>query len=199
MPGAAARLIALALVSVSLLPAGCSRAGASPTPSEPAPAVSPREPQATALPTIEPTFERTIEPTFEPSPAESPVTELPMAEPPPASIAVEGGDPVVGQLGTFTWENGGSDAPWLNGSPIQVGPGERLTMTLAEPVTIGEWSVSRVLPGNRDGIGAVAMQEGSGWPLSFEAPPAGQWSVEVRVRFADSRGEALYFWMIEVD
>jgi hypothetical protein len=55
-----------------------------------------------------------------------------------------------------------------------------------------------VPPGNRDGIGAVAMHEGSGWPLSFEAPPAGQWSVEVSVRFADNRGGALYFWMIEV-
>jgi hypothetical protein len=191
MPRVVARLIALALVSVSLLAAGCSRAGASPTPSESAPAVAPTEPRATTPPTIEPTLE--------PSPADSPVAEPQMAEPPPASIAVEGGDPVIGQLGTFTWGNSGSDAPWLNGSPMQAGQGERLTMTLAEPVTIGAWSVSRVPPGNRDGIGAVMMQEGSEWPLSFEAPPAGQWSVEVSVRFADNRGAALYFWMIEVD
>lgn len=122
-----------------------------------------------------------------------------MAEPPAASIAVDGGDPVVGQLGTFTWENGGSDAPWLNGSPIHVGGGERLFMTLAEPVGIGEWTVSRVLPGNRDGIGAVHMVEGLAGPVVFDSPPAGSWSVEVHVRFADNLGTALYFWLMEVD
>ena len=30
-------------------------------------------------------------------------------EPPAASLPVEGGDPVVGDLGSFTWMNGGSD------------------------------------------------------------------------------------------
>lgn len=122
-----------------------------------------------------------------------------MPEPPAASIAVEGGDPIVGQLGTFTWENGGSDAPWLNGSPIHVGAGEQLTLTLAVPVDIGEWRVSRVEPGNRDGMGAVGMGEGSGDPVTFRAPPSGSWSVEVRVSFADALGSALYFWLIEVD
>lgn len=122
-----------------------------------------------------------------------------MAEPPAASIIVEGGDPVVGQLGTFTWENSGSDAPWLDGSPIHVGAGEQLTLTLARPVDIGEWRVSRVTPGNRSGIGAVGMDEGSRGPVKFQAPPAGRWSVAVRVRFAGDRGTALYFWLIAVD
>ena len=43
------------------------------------------------------------------------------------------------------------------------------------------------------------MQEGSGWPVQFDAPPSGQWSVGVKVRFAGDRGDALYYWMIEVD
>lgn len=122
-----------------------------------------------------------------------------MPLPPAGSIAVEGGDPVSGQLGTFTWENSGSDSPWLDGSPIHVGPGEELTLSLDESVGIGEWTVSRVTPGNRDGTGAVLVAQGLQGPVTFDAPPPGTWSVEVNVRFADGLGTALYFWLIEVD
>ena len=194
-----AQLIALTLVSISLLCAGCSRAGTSASGSESAPPVAPSQPRTTAPRIVQPTLEPTTPPTAQSSPAESPGAEPPMAEPPAASIAVEGGDQVVGQLGTFTWQDGGSDAPWLDGTPIHVGAGERVTMTLAEPLLIGEWNVSRVPPGNRDGIGAVAMQAGSGWPVTFGPPPSGQWSVEIRLRFADGVGSASYFWQIEVD
>lgn len=184
------------LVSVGLLLGACSRPGASPANSDAVRTATPAEPSATALPPIEPSIEV---PSLEASPLESHVAEPPMAEPPAASIAVEGGDPVVGQLGTFTWENSGSDSPGLDGSSIHVAAGEQLTLTLAAPVGIGEWRVSRVLPGNRDGIGAVGMDEGSGEPVIFQAPPPGIWSVEVRVRFADDRGTALYYWLMEVD
>ena len=60
------------------------------------------------------------------------------ARPPPdagraaaASLAVEGGDPVAGSLGSYTWAGGGSDSPWLPGAPMRVGSGERLRLTLA--------------------------------------------------------------------
>ena len=122
-----------------------------------------------------------------------------MPEPPAASLSVDGGDPVVGQLGTFTWLNGGSDAPWLDGSPIHVGAGETLSVDLAEAFAIGAWRVSRVVPGNRDGVGAMPMDQGSGEPISFNAPPPGSWSVEVSVRFAANDGTALYFWLVEVE
>jgi hypothetical protein len=72
-------------------------------------------------------------PATTPSPAPSPSVNasLAAAEPPAATLAVEGGDPVTGQLGTFTWGDGGSDSPWLPGSPIAVGTGEQLTVTIA--------------------------------------------------------------------
>jgi len=130
--------------------------------------------------------------------SESPIVEPPMPEPPAASIAVEGGDPVVAQLGTFTWKNGGSDAPWLDGSATHIGAGERLFMTLAEPIALNEWSVSRVSPGNRDGIGAVPIADGQGGVVTFQAPPIGSWSVQVRVGFAGNLGTALYYWLIDV-
>jgi hypothetical protein len=122
-----------------------------------------------------------------------------MAEPPAASLAVDGGDPVIGQLGTFTWENGGSDSPWLNGSPIHVGAGEQLFMALDDPIALDTWTVSRVTPGNRDGIGAVPIADQRGGVVTFSAPPIGTWSVQVRVRFAGNLGTALYYWLIEVD
>jgi hypothetical protein len=122
-----------------------------------------------------------------------------MPEPPPASVSVEGGDPVVGQLGTFEWRNGGSHAPWLDGAKIHVGSGELLTMTLAEPVPVASWSVSRQPPGSRDDFGAMGMAEGSGEPLTFLAPPPGSWSVGVSVRFTGTLGSASYYWLVNVD
>lgn len=123
-----------------------------------------------------------------------------MPEPPAASVAVEGGDPVVGELGSFSWENSGSDAPWLPGNPIHVGSGEQLTLTLAEPVEIADWTVSRQAPGaSLDGVGAVGMAEGSAGPVTFAAPPPGSWSVSVDVWFADNLGSASYYWLMKVD
>ncbi len=121
-----------------------------------------------------------------------------MPEPPAASIAVEGGDPVVGQLGSFSWENSGSDGPWLPGSPIHVGPGERLALILADPVGVANWTVSRT-PEAANGAGVIGMAQGSGEPVTFAAPPPGSWSVSVDVWFVDNLGSAAYYWLMEVD
>lgn len=122
-----------------------------------------------------------------------------MAEPPAASISVEGGDPVVGETGSFTWQNNGSDAPWLDGSPIHVGSGERLTLTLAEPVAIENWTASRVPAAILDGATPVGLGEGTVGLVTFVGPPGGSWSVKVSVWFADNLGSAAYYWLIEVD
>jgi hypothetical protein len=183
----------LALIVVG----ACSRSGADASPADPSPSPDPATASATASPTE--AAQPSVAPSLAVTPAESLAVEPRMPEPPAASIAVEGGDPVVGQLGTFNWENGGSGAPWLDGSPIHVGSGEQLTLSLAEPVGIGAWKVSRILPGNRDGVGALGMAQGAAGPVRFVAPPAGTWSVEVSVRFSDERGSALYYWRIEVD
>ena len=121
-----------------------------------------------------------------------------MPEPPAASLAVEGGDPVVGELGSFTWDNGGSDAPWVPGRPMHAGSGEPLTMTLATNVGIEHWTVSRT-PGTTFGSGAVDVADGSAEPVTFTDLPAGTWSVNVSVWFADNLGSAAYYWLITVD
>ncbi|MEX1170876.1 MAG: hypothetical protein WEE50_12105 [Chloroflexota bacterium] len=122
-----------------------------------------------------------------------------MAEPPAASIAVDGGDPVVGELGSFTWQNNGSASPWLDGNPIHVGSGETLTVTLAEAVAIETWTASRVQATTLDGSMAVGLGEGTVDPVAFAGPPPGTWSVNVNVWFVDNLGSASYYWLIEVD
>ena len=182
--------VGLALLITGFLTA-CSVPGnsASPPPTEASPAAS-VAPTATVIPSTTASGEPpTPEPTLEP----------PIPEPPAASITVEGGDPVVGALGSFGWNNAGSDSPWLDGNPIHVGAGELLVFALAEPVAIETWQVSRVIPGDRDGTRAVGMGEGSGEPVTFVAPPSGPWSVSVSVLFADNLGSASYYWLVDVD
>ena len=135
-----------------------------------------------------------------PTEAVTPPSQAPSAaatEPPAATLAVEGGDPVAGQLGTFIWGDGGSDSPWLPGSPIAVGTGERLTVALADGVGVATWSARRVPAGTTDGSGAVGLGTG-GPPIVFEAPATGSWSVQVTVDFDGGLGSASYYWLVTV-
>jgi len=121
----------------------------------------------------------------------------PAAQPPDASIAVDGGDPVVGQLGSFTWLDGGSDSPWLPGAPIEIGAGEPLTVTLGDGVNVVDWTARRVPAGTTDGTGVALLGEG-GPPVAFAAPGPGAWSTQVTIRFADDIGSATYYWQLTV-
>ena len=112
-------------------------------------------------------------------------------------LAVEGGDPVTGQLGTFTWGDGGSDSPWLPGAPIAVGTGEQLTVTIGDGVGVATWSARRVPAGTTDGSGAVGLGT-DGPPIAFGAPETGSWSVQVTVDFDGGLGSASYYWLVTV-
>jgi hypothetical protein len=168
----------------------CVDGGVAPTGSAAVASIAMTSPAATIAVTPGPSIDAT------PGDAAS---EPPLPEPPAASIAVEGGDPVVGELGSFSWNNAGSASPGLDGTSIHIGAGEPVTMMLAAGIGIASWQVSRVLPGNRDRVGAMSMGEGSRQPVAFQAPPAGTWSVEVRVEFAGNLGSATYYWRMKVD
>ena len=131
------------------------------------------------------------------APSASTTASLPTTEPPVASLAAEGGDPVTGQLGTFTWGDGGSDSPWLPGSPIAVGTGERLTVSIAGPVAVATWSAKQVPGGAVGGSGATGLGTG-GPPIAFDAPETGSWSVQVTVDFDGGLGSATYYWLLTV-
>jgi hypothetical protein len=132
-------------------------------------------------------------------PTQEPQTpEPPIAEPPAAAIAVEGGDPVVGQLGSFTWRNAGSDSPWLDGNPIHVARDEQLMLSFAQPVGLEMWTIARAPAAANDSV-LVGMGDGTDEPVTFAAPPPGSWTVNISVWFADNEGSATYYWLVEVE
>ena len=135
-------------------------------------------------------------PTPGPSTGGSPSPSL-SAGPPDALLKAEGGDPVTGQLGSYTWADGGSDSPWLPGTPITVGAREPLTVTLGDGVAIADWTARRVPAGTTNGADAVGLGAGVA-PATFTAPAAGRWSVQVTVRFGDDLGSATYYWGLTV-
>jgi hypothetical protein len=103
----------------------------------------------------------------------------------------------MGQLGTFTWGDGGSDSPWLPGSAVAVGAGERLTVAIGDGVGVATWSAKRVPAEATGGSGAVGLGTG-GPPIAFDAPGLGSWSVQVTVDFDDGLGSATYYWLVTV-
>ena len=199
---------ALVTLFIVLLAAACSSAGGPPSPvlASGSPAGSIATPTLSPLPSLAPSPAASVAAsppspaaTVAASPAASvatPATSV-SAEPPPASLAVEGGDPVTGTLGSFTWNNGGSDSPWVPGARIHVGAGERLTVTVAGAVGVAEWTARRVPAGSTDGANAVGLGDGTG-PITFQAPPPGTWSAQITVRFAGGLGSATYYWRLDV-
>ena len=179
-------------MAVAMLTAGCTAVpGSSLDPDSPSPATSPI-PVTPATPIATNTPEPTLEPAMTPAP-----TVAGIDSPPEALLAVEGGDPVMGQLGTNTWKNGGSDAPWLRGAPITVGAGEPLTVTFLPGFDVASWR-TRYVPAASDGqSGGASLGEGVGQP-TFPAPAAGSWTVDVTVTFHVENGRADYYWRLDV-
>jgi hypothetical protein len=132
--------------------------------------------------------------------ASAAVSARPLDDAPPmASLAAEGGDPVAGQLGTYTWRDGGSDGPWLQGTPIKVGRGEPLSVSVAPAIDIAGWQARSVPAGSDGPAGASPLGEGRGSP-AFDAPAAaGAWTIEVHVVFDGDVGSASYFWRLDVN
>lgn len=177
----------MAIVAATWLAAGCAASG---PPSATSPIVA-----TTAAGTGNPGSPPASAPAIAASATAA--ASIDLAQPPPASLAVEGGDPVNGQLGSFTWGDGGSDSPWLPGAPIEVASGERLSVAVAGGPAVATWSARRVAAGASDGAGAVGLGSGPG-PAAFDAPPVGAWSVGVTLDFADNLGSATYYWAITV-
>jgi hypothetical protein len=123
-------------------------------------------------------------------------TPAPGSLPPDASLAAEGGDPIVGQLGSFTWADGGSDSPWLPGAPIGIGAGEPLRVTLADATPVGAWTAVRAPADSTTGAGAVAVGAGSG-AIGFAIATPGRWTVAVTIGFVTG-GSATWYWQVDV-
>ena len=178
----------LLLASIGLVAAACGSG----------PATASGSPATTATSSVTPSIPATStgSPAISAVPATPSPSTLP-ATPPAATLAVEGGDPVAGQLGSYTWDGGGSDSPWLPGTAITVGSGERLTGAIDPDVAVAAWSARRVPAGTADGAGAVGLGDGAA-PIAFDAPAAGHWSIQLTVGYADELGSAVYYWDVTV-
>jgi hypothetical protein len=191
MAGWSVRRRLLPIVLLALLSSACTSGP---------PAASPAgTPAGSASLTVPASSEIIPTPAITPGPASADPSLSPSsAEPPSASLAAEGGDPVTGQLGSFTWGDGGSDSPWLPGARLTVGRAEPLTVSIADGVATSDWSARRVPGGTKDGSGAVAIGSGTTGPITFIAPGPGSWSVQVTVGFAGDLGTASYYWQLMV-
>lgn len=131
------------------------------------------------------------------APTVSPVPST-IEGPPMASLSAEGGEPVFGQLGTYLWGHGGSQAGWLRGSPITVGTGEPLLVRFEPETRLLRWR-ARYVKANSDGpSGAKRLGSGDAAEPSFKAPRTGRWTLELSVEFAAVQGTASYAWLLEV-
>ena len=191
----------LAIVVVATIVAACDSAGrdgsargASGAPTRPGPNAQATGTAATTTGT--PTASDAS--TGDPASTASGGSSTPASAPPAATLAADGGEPAIGQLGSYTWLDGGSDSPWLAGTPLTVGAGEPLTVTVGGGVAITDWSARRVTAGTRDGRGAIALGQAAGPPVAFAAPATGSWSVQVTVGFANDLGSATYYWRLTV-
>jgi hypothetical protein len=121
---------------------------------------------------------------------------LSAAVPPVVALHVEGGDPVAGRLGSYDWAGGGSDSPWLPGSPIRAVSGEMLAAIVSPDVRVLGWSALLAPASSADGVGAAGAGRGKG-ALAIAVPVAGSWTLAVTIDFGDL-GSATYFWRLEV-
>ena len=184
-------------MAVAMLTAGCTAVpGSTFDPGGASPIIT-SEPATTASPVVTASAMATASPPVTQEPAMTPApTVAGIDSPPDALLAAEGGDPVIGHLGTYTWLNGGSDGPWLRGAPITVGAGEPLTVTFRPASDIESWQV-RSIPAGADETGSISLGEGVGQP-TFQAPAAGSWTVDVTVTFHVENGRADYYWRLDV-
>ena len=156
-----------------------------------APAATPAATAATAAPSLSPG------PTGVPLPSPSAPPVQTAATPPAASLSAEGGDPVVGSLGSYTWGGVGSDSPWLPGAPIAVGAREPLAVTFAGGPPVARWSARRARAGSTSPVGALPAGGGTG-PIAVDAPASGSWTLAVTVEFAGGIGSATWYWRLDV-
>ena len=193
------RPVAWLLAGVLAMVAACAVVGPSPRSAgsieTAVPPATPLATRATATPASAPTVTVLPSPSHAPSPSAPPAAT---PDPPPAaSLSAEGGDPVAGELGSYTWGGVGSDSPWLPGAPIAVGAREPLAVTFAGGPAVAHWTARRARAGATSPIGAVPAGGGAG-PVAIDAPAAGSWTLAVTVEFAGGIGSATWYWRLDV-
>jgi hypothetical protein len=127
-----------------------------------------------------------------------PATAVLPAEPPAARLEASAGTPVEGSLGSYTWGEAGSDAPWIvvrpSGAVTAPGP---FAVRLDPAVPVATWSAAWAPITGREAGDVAGFAEGEGDAIAFAGPPrTGPWSLKLDVRFA-SGDQATYYWRLD--
>ena len=127
-----------------------------------------------------------------------------VALPPAGVLLTAAGDEIPGILGSWTFENSGSDSPWLSarGLPgVRAVAGSRLRVRLAGGQPIGAWSARAAAATDTRGqrpidMGAREVGEPPLDELTLEVLPPGRWVLAVRLELADGRGDVTCYWLV---
>lgn len=192
------RLHALAALAVAVV-GGCSGTPASADTAPPS-SLPTAAATATAAPVLTPS------PVATPSAEPSPDPTLPSG--PPAAVLTVGGRTITGDLGSFTWSQGGtefgSDGPWLPGEDAgALTAGGELEVAFEPDLRVGSWLI-RAAPAGRQGEPITALASGSGAPVTAViALEDGAWEIQLDIELGSAgddrgRGRATYYWRLEV-
>lgn len=131
----------------------------------------------------------------------APVPTAALSEPPEAMLSGETlpGEPAVGDLGSYTWGEEGSDAPWIVSDRGAVAkPGTPVGVTFTPIVAPPAWTV-RWAPISAGGAGEVASAaQGTGQVVFTVPDTAGPWSLQLDARFGTGHG-ATWYWRVDVE
>lgn len=146
----------------------------------------------------------TTRPSSEPPAATGEPSARPAVGPPAAVLVAEGLAPVAGTLGSWSFDNSGSDSPWLPGAGLRevrlavaMGP----IVRLATGERIGAWSAQVAAANDTRGERSVGAggRETAEPPLEqveLEPLQAGRWVLAVRLELANGRGDATWYWLV---
>lgn len=143
------------------------------------------------------------------SPTQGPATTLEpasVAGEPAASIRFGDAPPVAGTLGSWAIDGLGSDAPWLPApalASIDVQGDALASVAFDDGALVGSFSVSvaTIQDVRGEAVHRVSGREAPGPPLgavTFGPVPSGAWVLAVQLVRADSRGEATFYWLVNV-
>ena len=192
---AATSLVALLAVACAVGSPGADRAGGAATPAPTGPSMSEPVTDAPAPSSGKPSATVTTSPERTPQ------------EPPVAVLSGPGITAAEGEIGGYTYRDGGSDSPWLPAPSLErvrVATGATLSVRLAGNATITNW-VARIAPasdrqGERQrGLARGGSERVPADVIRFPAPPSGEWVLMVELTYGGGLGSGGYYWRLEVD
>lgn len=132
--------------------------------------------------------------TAAPATAEASVTTV---APPAASLVIADGVLVPGELGSYTWDGGGSDAPWIVVPESgRVKGAATMEVRLDPAADVTAWSARWALISEGVAGPPKDASTGAAGPMTVTLPTAnGDWSLQVEIRAGDGRS-VTYYWRV---